>query len=172
MTQRNKNILLCVGFVAVMLIAYQFSFSETFHLKREISKLNEENINSENLAQLSANLGQRERFADSLLKKNNIKNISIQNNILEFLNSKSEEKGIAITQFLEPHVFMQEDVKITSYQFTLRGQFKDLQEVVYKLEQDYNFGKISHVHFEKKRDYRRGRDYLECLVLIESFLSQ
>ncbi|MDC8005229.1 hypothetical protein POV27_14300 [Aureisphaera galaxeae] len=172
MTQRNKNILLCLGFVAVMIIAYQFSFSETLHLKSEISRLEEENIDSGNLARLSANLIQREQFADSLLKKNNIKNISIQNNILEFLNRESEEKGIAITQFLEPHIFVQDEVKITSYQFTLRGQFKDMQDIVYQLEQNYNFGKISHVHFEKKRDYRRGRDYLECFVMIESFLSE
>ncbi len=172
MTQRNKNILLCVGFLLVMIIAYQFSFSKTFDLKSEITKLKEANIDSENLAQLSANLAQREHFADSLLKKNNIKNISIQNNILEFLNRESEARNVSITQFLEPHVFIQNDVKVTSYRFTLKGSFKEIEAMLYQLEQDYNFGKISQVHFEKKRDYRRGRDYLECFVMIESLLSE
>jgi len=172
MTPRNKNIFLLVGFLIMVLISYQLSISRTISLKKDINLLKEQNINSDNLARLSANLGQREKFADSVLKKNNIKGVSIQNNLLELLNSEALKGDFIITQFTEPHHIIENEVAITSYQFGLKGSFRSIENVLYQLEQEYNFGQVSHVRFEKKRDYRRGKDYLECSVIVESFVSE
>jgi hypothetical protein len=171
MTQRNKNILLILGFVAALLIAYQVAFSKTIAVKNEVKSLKEQSISFQDLANLSATLDQREKFADSVLKKNNIKNISIQNNLLEFLNQESTDNDFIISNFSEPHQIVADDTSIISYQFVLEGNFDDLLNVVYKLEQDYNFGKISHLNFKKKRDFRKRKDYLECFVIVEGLVS-
>lgn len=172
MTQKTKNIVLILGFFLSLVIAYQLAFSETIALRSEVHSLRERSISFENLATLSATLHQREKFADSVLKNNNVKNISIQNNLLQFLNQESTSKGFAISSFDEPHSILENNVNTTSYQFTIRGNFNDLLDVIYKLEQDFNFGKIAHLNFEKKRDYRKRKDYLECSVVIESLVSK
>ncbi len=172
MTQKNKNILLVAGFIIGLIITYQLAFSQTFAIKRELNSLKEQSVGFENLASLSSILHQREKFADSVLNKNNFKNISVQNNLLEFLNDEATGRSFSITNFKEPHIAAENNIPLASYQFTLQGNFNELLEVIYKLEQAYNFGKISHVSFEKKRNHRQRKDYLECSVIIESFVAE
>ncbi|HNP66315.1 MAG TPA: hypothetical protein PKH16_00285 [Aequorivita sp.] len=124
-----------------------------------------------NTASIATNLEKREQFVDSILSLNNMKGNSVQNNLLDFLNSKSESGDFIISDFNEPHTFSQDGATITSYRLTLEGSYDEIEQVLYSLEQEYNFGKISHVHFEKKKDYRRGKDYLECFVIVESLVS-
>ena len=172
MAQKNKNILLLFGLILLFVIGYQMAISKTIALKSSINTMKENNLNVSDLARLSSNLSQREKFADSLLKTKNIKNTSIQNSLLEFLNKESLEKGFSIEAFLEPHISFYNEVKITSYQFKIKGNFNDLDKVLYKLEQEYNLGQISHASFKKKRNFRKGKDFLECTVIVESFISE
>jgi len=154
------------------LVAYRLAFSETITVRSEVQALRDQSISFENLASLSTTLNQREKFAYSVLKNNNVKNLSIQNNLLQFLNKESTNKGFNIKGFQEPHRVIENEVNTTSYQFTIQGGFNDLIAVVYELEQNFNYGKIAHLNFEKKRDYRKRKDYLECFVIVESLVSQ
>lgn len=172
MIQKNKNRLLIAGFIFALFACYHLAFSKTIGLKQELSLLKKESISYKNSSSLSANLYQREKYVDSVLKKNNFKSVSIQNNLLEFLNQQSLKNTFLITNFIQPHNFTQNNVTITSYQFTLKGDFKSLLGVIHSLEQDYNFGKIVHINFEKKRDYRKRKDELECFVVIENLFSK
>lgn len=172
MNPRTKNIILVIGFILSAAIAYNLAFSKTFALKERINKLEMKTKSLGNTAIIAANLEQREQFMDSILSLNNMKGNSVQNNLLEFLNSKSESGDFTISDFNEPHTFSQDGATITSYRFTLEGSYDGIEQVLYSLEQEYNFGQIAHVHFEKKKDYRRGRDYLECFVIMESLVSQ
>jgi hypothetical protein len=172
MSQRNKNILLVVGFLLLILIAYNFAFSKTIALKKQVDTLEQKTKSLSNYALLAANLEKREKFADSILNKNNINSSSIQNNLLEFLNILSSDGNFTISDFNEPHTFSENGATITSYQFTLKGNYNEVLQVIYSLEQKYNFGRVVNVHFEKKRDYRKERDYLECSVIVESLFSE
>lgn len=172
MNPRTKNIILVIGFILSVAIAYNLAFSKTFALRERINKLEMKTKSLGNTAIIAANLGQREQFVDSILSLNNMKGNSVQNNLLEFLNSKSESGVFTISDFSEPHTFSQDGATITSYRFTLEGSYDEIEQVLYSLEQEYNFGQIAHVHFEKKKDYRRVKDYLECFVIVESLVSE
>ena len=39
MTQKNKNILLIIGLLSILFIAYQFGFAKTFAINKEVSIL-------------------------------------------------------------------------------------------------------------------------------------
>ena len=169
---KNKNILLVLGFVLLLIIAYQFAFSKTLAIKKEINSLETKSIAFQNVGNLFATLDYRIRYADSILGKNNLKNSSVQNNLLDFLNRQSTTNQFTISDFSEPHRFTENEVTITSYRFSIVGGFRDILEMIYKLEQEQAFGKIVHIHFEKKRDYRMGKDFLECFVVVESLVSE
>ncbi len=172
MNPRTKNIILVIGFILSVAIAYNLAFSKTFALKERINKLEMKTNSLGNIAIIAANLEQREQFVDSILSLNNMKGNSVQNNLLEFLNAKSESEDFTISDFNEPHTFSQDGATITSYRFSLEGSYDEIEQVFYSLEQEYNFGQIAHVHFEKKKDYRKGKDYLECFVIVESLVSE
>lgn len=172
MTQKTKNILLVLTFIIGFIIAYHVAFSKTIAIKSELTALKKESIGFEGFTNLSNTLNQRQKFVDSVLKTHNFKNISIQNNLLEFLNQEATDKQFSITDFRKPHIATENNVTLTSYQFTLNGSFNVLIETIYKLEQDYSFGRVSHINFEKKRDYRKGKNYLKCFVIVESLVSK
>ena len=171
MAPRTKNILLIIGFCLAMAIAYNLAFSKTIALKNRTSELETKSNSLGNSAIISANLEQRERFVDSILRLNNMKGNSVQNSLLEFLNTRSGSGKFTISDFNEPHTFSENGATTTSYRFTLEGNYNGIEQVLYSLEQEYSFGRIAHVHFEKKKDYRKGRDYLECFVIVESLVS-
>ena len=172
MTPRTKNIILIIGFCLSMAIAYNLAFSKTIALNKRVNVLESKTESLEGSALVAVNLEQRELFVDSILSLKNMKGNSVQNNLLEFLNTKSETEGFTISDFNEPHTFSENGATTTSYQFSLEGSYDAIEQVLYNLEQEYNFGRIAHIHFEKKRDYRKGKDYLECFVIVESLVSE
>lgn len=172
MNPRTKNILLITGFLLSLALAYNLAFSKTFALKKRINIMDEKTSSLEGSTLVPVNLEQRERFVDSILSFNKMKGNSVQNNLLELLNTKSESGNFTISDFKEPHTFSENGASTTSYQFTLAGNYDEIEQVIYSLEQEYNFGRIGHVHFEKKKDFRKGKDFLECFVILESLISE
>ncbi len=172
MTQKNKNKLLVLGFVLALFACYHLAFSKTIETKKELNKIKLQSNTLKNVSKNTVNLFQREKYVDSILKKNNFKNVSVQNNLLEFLNEQSLKKNFIINEFTQPHSFIKDNITITSYHFILQGDYKSLQAVIFNLEQQYNFGKISHINFEKKRDFRKQRNNLICTLVLENIFSK
>ena len=167
MKQRTKNILLTASFLLLLLLVWKLVIARTFDLKNEIDELKAEGIDGNSLAQVLANLNAREQNADRLLEEYEIKNISAQNNLLEFLNQQAAAHNFEILEFLEPHIIREAQMTTTSYRFTLKGDYIVLEHILYQLEQKNRFGSISHVHFEKKKNYRTQQNYLLCSFIIE-----
>jgi len=169
MTQKNKNIALIIGLLLVVFIAYQYSFSKTFAVSKEVAKLeNQKEAYQSAPAQLAA-LANKEKQLDEILKKNNVEGNSLQNNILKVLNTLSNDSGYTIIAFEEPHIYLDEASQktTTTYNFTLQGDYKSLINVVYALEQKYSFGNVINVNFEKKKNFRTGKSFLQCQVLLQ-----
>tara|TARA_R110002124_G_scaffold17532_3_gene73533 strand:+ start:419146 stop:419664 length:519 start_codon:yes stop_codon:yes gene_type:complete len=172
MKLQTKNRALILGFMLILLIAYHFAISKTFETRSELKTIETQTLGYGDLSVMNGKLKLKEVQMDSILSKNNLNNTSIQNNLLEVLNTKASDETFKISEFNEPHQVTQDAVTITSYQFTLQGNFEGMQEVVYSLEQEYSFGKITHVSFEKKRDFRKRKDYLKCSVILENLVSE
>jgi hypothetical protein len=171
MKPKTKNILLVIGFLVALIIAYQFSISKTIAAKQKITLLEKENIGFKDLAGMMSGIKKKEKYLDSVLKENNLQGASIQSSLLEILNRKSSGSTFIISGFNEPHYYEDIDLNITSYEFVLQGDFIAIEKAIYGFENQYNFGKISHLAFEKKRDFRKRKDYLECKVILENYYS-
>ncbi len=169
MTQRNKNILLIAGLLLVLFFAYHFGFAKTFSVSEEVSKLESQKQAYQSAPAQLAALANKEKQLDEILQKNNVEGSSLQNNILKTLNSLSTDSGFSIIAFEEPHIFRDETSQkmTTTYNFTLQGDYKSLINVVYALEQKYSFGNVVQVNFEKKKNFRARKTYLQCTVLLQ-----
>ncbi|MCK0115029.1 hypothetical protein [Gelidibacter sp. F63206] len=113
-------------------------------------------------------LKQKERYYDSLLTKYRLNEGSIQNILLKSINEFAVENNLKVNSFLEPHYFTDQDLMIKSYQFILEGDYNSIINFVYQLEQKTKFGEIINVNFEKKRNFRTGRDYLQAVIILRS----
>ena len=168
MSLKQKNIILIIGFIVLLWIAYQLSFSKTIELKKQHSKLKEEALLFENSTQKLLQLQKENQYYDSILKSKRIStDKSFQNNLLSTINSFADSTNIKVVSFQNPHVFRQESAEIITYSFTLRGTFNQITQLIYQLEQQFKLGKVISVNYLKKRDYRRRSNYLECTILLQ-----
>ncbi|KAA1247607.1 hypothetical protein [Aquimarina sp. RZ0] len=169
MTQKNKNITLVISLLVVLFIAYQYGFAKTFTISKQVTVLqNQKQAYESAPAQLAA-LATKEKQLDEILKKNNVEGNSLQNNILKTLNILSGDASFTIIAFEEPHIYLDETSQktTTTYNFTLQGDYKSLIGVLYALEQHYSFGNVINTSFEKKKNFRTGKRFLQCRILLQ-----
>jgi hypothetical protein len=168
MTQQTKNRLLVIGFVIAFFIVYKLGIARTLDFKERLIKAETEANQFNGLNQLQANLMEKEKQLDSILAVNNVTaDASVQNTLLKILSTNISKGNFKISEFNEPHVYKRDGAIVTSYQFALQGDYLSIEKVLALLEQKFSLGKIKNIKFDKKRNYRSRKDYLECVVILE-----
>lgn len=169
MRQKTKNILLVIGFFLIVIIAYRYAIVNTLQLKKEYGMLQKEALVFDNLpTQLSA-LRHKERYFDSLLTTYQLGESSMQNSMLNTINTYADANQIKVVDFIEPHRIKQQDLTVNTYQFTIEGNYNALLSLVHQLEQHTKFGEIINLNFKKVKNYKTGKHFLQASVLLKSF---
>ena len=169
MSNSLKNKLLVGGFVILLFLCYKFAIANTFALKSEHSKLSKEQKIFENTPKQIAILKKKEQYYDSLLTKYKIGGTSLQNNLLNTVTSFSKDHNLKVVAFSEPHVFSEKSLIINTYSFTVEGHFNNILQLIYTLEQHTKYGEVISVSYEKKKNYRTGKSYLQAKIVLQSF---
>ncbi|MEM7086268.1 MAG: hypothetical protein AAF489_08810 [Bacteroidota bacterium] len=167
MQQKTKNRCLVAGVMLLLIVAYQLTFSRTFALRKEIGQMELRIAELKQRTRQASSLEQREYLADSILNKFRIKNRSVQNHLLDFLNEESRQGDLLVTEFVASHTMTNDGVTTHSYPFKLKGSYHAMERVLYEMEQQYTFGKVAHVSFERKNNFRKRTRELECYVIVE-----
>lgn len=169
MARKTKNIALLVGFVITLFVCYQLAISKTIQQKEQFETFKQQDILFKNAPKKLSLLKQKEVYYDSLLAQYQLDGSSIQNNLLKTINTFADNNKFKVISFLEPHTVILNDLTIQTYVFVIEGDFNDLNELIYQLEQKTKFGEIVNLHFEKKTNFRSGKQYLQAKVLLKSF---
>ncbi|MCF7568750.1 hypothetical protein L3X37_10270 [Sabulilitoribacter arenilitoris] len=74
-----------------------------------------------------------------------------------------------MVSFLEPHVFANNCLTIKTHQFTVQVDYNTILKLIHLLEQQNKFGEIINLYFEKKKNFKTGKYYLQAHVLLRSF---
>lgn len=174
MKQKNKNISYIIGFLLLILIAYQFSFSKTIKAKHTYLELVESNELFSSIMQNKNLLQQQVSYYDSLLIKYQISSeSSFQNNLLNTLADYAQQNQLKIINFQDPHRFLiNENAIQETYRFTFESNFNSIIKLIYSLEQDHKFGKIISVEFDKKKNYKSNKEYLHCTLYLQKITQE
>ncbi|NRR91382.1 hypothetical protein HSX10_07380 [Winogradskyella undariae] len=169
MTRNQKNIALILSFILALVICYQLAIIKTLEQKEQYNAMSKEAVLFKNAPKQLSFLKQKEVYYDSLLTKYQLDGSSIQNNLLKVINRFTRDNNIKVINFLEPHVIENDDLVIKTYEFVLEGDYNSINKLIYQLEQQTKFGEIINLHFEKKKNFRTGKYYLQTKVLLRSF---
>jgi len=169
MTNTLKNRLLVGGFIILIFLCYKFAFANTLALKSEYATLTKEQKIFENTPKQIALLKKKEQYYDSLLTKYKIGGTSLQNNLLNTVTTFAKANDLKVVDFLEPHIFSEKSLTINSYSFTVEGHFNTILQLIYTLEQRTKYGEVISVSYEKKKNYRTGKSYLQAKIVLQSF---
>ena len=121
MKLKQRNILLGIGFIVMLWLSYQLSFSKTIELKKQVKTLQKEAKIFDNISQKLLDLKQQNSYYDSILASKKISiETSFQNNLLATINTVADSTNIAVVSFLQPHVFDIDNTKTNTYSFNLK----------------------------------------------------
>ena len=166
MTLKEKNRWAVIGFCLVVLLSYQYAIKNTFDTRSALKTAEAKANSAADVPYQVSLLKKKSVYLDSLLNKNRIKATSLENNILNHLNTYADSTRIKIIAFNKPHKIQKEDHEVSTYEFTLEGSFNALLGLIYTIEQKTRFGEVSHLQFKKIKNYRTGRYSLQAHVLI------
>ena len=169
MTKKQKNIALIIGFILALIICYQLAINKTLDQKEQFIAMSKEAVLFKNAPKQLSLLKQKEVYYDSLLSKYQLDGSSIQNNLLKIINRFADDNNLKVISFLEPHIIENDDLVIKTYEFVLEGDYNSINKLIYQLEQQTKFGEIINLHFEKKKNFRTGKYYLQSKILLRSF---
>lgn len=168
MSLQQKNIALLAGFIILLWLAYILSISKTFEIKNKYSTLNDQKEVITNIPQQLNYLNQQNAHYDTLLEENKISTTSsFQNNLLQIINSFSDANALKIVAFNEPHTFIKNDAILKTYSFRVKGNYGNILKLIYEMEQGANYGKLISINFDKKKNYKTNRTFLECQILLQ-----
>lgn len=164
----NKSIAIKIaGFFVCLYLVWHFSIKQTFELKNEINHIEKTMINSKSLINKKVLLQQKNKYFDSILNKFNIKGKSIQNNLLNFINNYCSVTNLKIISFKEPHNYSESNISYNTYRFIVQGGFNEILQLVNRIEQTKKFGSVIHLNFQKKKNYKTGKYFLNADILLQ-----
>ncbi|MEM9649399.1 MAG: hypothetical protein AAF969_13040 [Bacteroidota bacterium] len=166
LSKNNKYLLL--GFLLLLFSSYYFAVRKTLDLKKKLHVIQDEQKNFESAHLQFSQLLEKERNLDRELANMNLDNTSLQNNLLKFLNAQGIKNEFAIKEFNAPHIAIDANSETTTYMFVLEGGYLTLLTVIHKLENHGGFGNVSHVGFEKIKNFSNNTFSLQAIIYLES----
>ena len=165
LTKKNKYL---IGGVLVMtFVCYFMAVKKTFELKDELVAMKGRKEKHVNINHQLVQLSVKEQRLDQELSSLHLDNTSLQNNLLRVLNARSESAGIKIMAFDAPHSARKNTSEIKTQMFTLEGGYNAILKMLYELEKQGSFGRVSHVDFEKNRDFRSRTSRLRATIFLQ-----
>ena len=163
-----KNKLLFGGIVLMLFVSYKLALEKTLTSRSEYLRHESLSESVKDIPKRISMLSQKESYYDSLLNNMDLGDTSVQNNLLKVLNQEADKNKIKVMDFNQPHVHKTDEGQLNTYSFKLQGTYADILKAVYTIEQKGNFGDIVHLNFEKQKDYRKRKPYLEATVLVQN----
>ncbi|TMU55668.1 hypothetical protein [Flagellimonas algicola] len=167
MKLNKKNKYLIGGILAMAFACYFLAVKKTFELKGEMAVTNDHQEKYVNVNHELAKLSKKEQNLDLQLSSLDLDNSSVQNNLLRILNEQSEAYGIKIIAFNAPHVTQHNNTKVKTQIFTLEGSYVSILKMLHELEKKGGFGRVSHVDYEKNRDFRNRTSRLQTTIFLK-----
>lgn len=162
-----KNRILLGTFITLLFISYKLGIRKTIeqidhydHLSTKIEVLKD-------TPRQLALLTQKEKYYDSVLGIKEFGEGSVQNNLIRVLNQESAKNTLKVIDFNQPHIFESDNGILYTYSFNLNGGYTAILKTVYTLEQKGNFGEVVHLDFQKKKNYKINKSYLEAKVFMQ-----
>lgn len=168
LSYNQKCMFLCVSMCLFFYVGYQFSFSDTFVLKSEIREKEEKlswlKEKEKELPVLKAKMAEFEKaYANN-------DSSAVRDKLTAYISEFAEQNSCLVTEIPTNSSFKNENLKVQTNTFTVKGNFKDLLTLLYTLENDYKYvAKIMSAQFYAVKDLQAKKKNLYLTIITQSF---
>ncbi len=164
----KKCYLLFFALVAFLLIGYKFSFSDTFQMLNQIEEKKEKlgwlKEKEKELPMLKAKMAEFERA----YSKND--SVAVRDKLTAYISDFAEKNDCMVTDIPSNSSFNNDNLRVQTNTFTIKGSFHHLLSLLYKLETDYKYvSRIMSSKFYSTRDVQSKRKNLSLTIISQSF---
>lgn len=163
----TKNKYLLLGILSMFFLSYYFALRNTLVVRKEFKENLDKTEFFSNLPEQLSKLSLREKELDAHLGAMDLSSSSAHNNLLKFMNAEALKNQFKIIDFSAPHIVKFDKGAVETHQLHLEGSYISILKTLNTLENKGSFGAISHLSFQKKKDFRSGRTYLRAQVFLE-----
>lgn len=168
LSYNKKCYLVLIGFVLFLFMGYQFSFSDTFKLKTELKDKRDKLIwlkdKEKELPFLKLKMAE---FEKTYTKTDSI---SVRDKLTAYISEFAEENSCLVTEIPNNSLFINEELNVQTNTFTLKGNFRELLTLLYKLETNQKYlAKIMSVNFYSIKDLQTKKVELYLTIVAQSF---
>ncbi|MFC4221151.1 hypothetical protein [Flagellimonas marina] len=167
MKLNNRNKIALGSFMALLFLSYQLAIKKTLVLKSGyLSNIGQQEL-AQNIPLQLATLAQREKQLDIQFKGLDLESTNFQNDLLRFLNEHTLSNAVKMIGFNAPHSIENGNTSTKTFTFVLEGPFSGILKIGHSLENQGSFGAITHMGFEKIKDYRTGKSSLQATIHLQ-----
>lgn len=168
-TYKTKLIALGVVFILLLLASYKRSFSLSFGLQDEISRLDKQlelaqNANYE-INQLRLELNQ----LNQTIGQENLNSDLVQQKILDEVSDYSENENIRIHGISETHQYATNDFDVFSNETIVEGDFISILKLINQFENNVEFSRIASCALYSEKDFKTKKIQLYAKLYLQHF---
>ncbi len=164
----QKCYLLFASLVLFLIVGYQFSFSDTFKVMADI-KEKEQKLSwlKEKEKELPALKAKMAEFEKAYSKSDSI---AVRDKLTDFISDFADKNSCLVTEIPTNSSFKNDNLKVQTNTFTIRGNFNNLLSLLNKLEVDYKYvAKIMSTKFYSVKDLQTKKKNLYLTIITQSF---
>lgn len=158
---------LLTAFIFLWLFAYQFSIKET------IGQIGLYQQNKQNLEQAATAPQQIKEYQTQLqqLNANQLYQSYNRANLFEQVNTFCRNNDLSLSNFSPEAIQRQGEFQVFTNQIVVRGKYVDMLKLAYTLEFEQSLGHLAAAKFERKKDLRSRKIYLEGALFLQNLIS-
>jgi len=165
---KKRCYLLIASLFLFLYFGYRFSFSDTIELKNEIiekeQKLSWLKEKEKELPILKAKMNEFERAYS------NNDSLAVRDKLTAYISEFAEENGCLVTEIPNNSSFNNDNLNVQTNTFTIRGNFKELLNLLFTLENNYKYvAKIMSAQFYTVKDQQAKKKNLYLTIITQSF---
>jgi hypothetical protein len=97
--------------------------------------------------------------------------LEIQHFMIDFISRNASNRDVMLNHIYEPHDYSIENYKIVNQAFEVKGDFKSLVKLIYKLETNSNPIQIQTIRLESKKNQSKNKNELYAIMYVQSVAS-
>lgn len=167
-TYRQKNKILLVGALLLLIVCYIFAIGETVELYSNNSKASQKLESLKNAPQQIVELNKRLVFLNSRVKQYVRDDDFEQEDILVAISDFCKGHRLKIVEFPKSTLKQNDDIVIETFNFTVEGNFTNLVKLIYDIEVVQKIGRIASLDFETQMDRRTKVKRLTVRIFLQN----
>lgn len=169
LSEKYKFYFLLAAILVLLLICYNMAFKDTFKVWRDYKSLKDRAAVASEIPKKTAKLSSQLAELNSLFFNEKRENEDMHELILERIGTLTAHSNALLVGYPPLHLSKTSSVQIETHTIVLKGNFRDLLEIIYNLEVKQALGRIASIEFFTETDRRSHRRELFCRLYIQNF---